>query len=82
MILSDGQKFALAKRRLQRAFAVMIYPPFGKTTIDELDIEFQKGLEISAEITEMRVARAKENGIAIGRFAARCTHYDENGESP
>ncbi|KKL26384.1 hypothetical protein LCGC14_2395810 [marine sediment metagenome] len=82
MRLTDRQKFALALRRLQRAFAVAIYPPFGWLEPGELDIEFQKGLEISAEITEMRVARAKENGIAIGRFAARCTHHDKNGESP
>ena len=52
MILSDRQKMTLALRRLQRAFAVAIYPPFEKTTVSELDAEFQKGLEIGFEVHE------------------------------
>ena len=52
MILSDPQKMTLALRRLQRAFAVAIYPPFGTTTPDELDVEFQKGLEAGMEAQE------------------------------
>ena len=52
MNLTDGQKFALAKRRLQRGFAVMIYPQFGKTEVSELDAEFQRGLEAGIEAQE------------------------------
>lgn len=70
MILSDRQKFALAKRRLQRAFAVAIYPPYGKTTIRELDIEFQKGLEIGFEVQQdvqmMNDAKAGKRRITRG----------------
>lgn len=50
MILSDRQKMTLALRRMQRAFAVAIYPPFGNATVDELDAEFQKGLDIGFEV--------------------------------
>ncbi len=74
MRLTDRQKFALAVRRLQRSVAVAIYPPFGLRTYDELDIEFQHGLEIAYETIEMRIKRAHENGIAVGIAAAKEEH--------
>ena len=69
MNLTDHQKMTLAFRRLQRAFAVAIYPPFGATTPDELDVEFQRGLDIAEDIHHLLIARAKEGGISIGLMA-------------
>ena len=48
-MLSDPQKVTLALRHLRRAFAVAIHPSLDVTTPDELDTEFQKGLEVGAQ---------------------------------
>ena len=66
MRLTDRQKFALALRRLQRAFAVAIYPPFDHNEPDELDIEFQKGLDIAYDIHQLLLVRKKEEGMRLG----------------
>ena len=70
MNLTDPQKMTLALRRLQRAFAVAIYPPFGETDVDELDAEFQKGLEAGIEAEgwaqELRDVRAGKRLVFRG----------------
>ncbi len=66
MLLSDRQKFTLALRRLQRAVAVSIYPTFGRVTVDELEVEFAKGLDVSYEIHQLMLARKKEEGMRLG----------------
>ena len=52
MNLTYGQKRALAIRRLRRAFAIEIYPPFDHREPEELDAEFQKGLEAGIQVAE------------------------------
>lgn len=78
MNLTDPQKMTLALRRLQRAFAVAIYPPFGETGQDELDVEFQKGLEIADDIHQLLIARAKEEGMRIG-LMVNCPNCNDAG---
>ena len=51
-MLSDPQKVTLTLRRLRRAFAMAIHPSFDATTPDELDAEFQRGLEAGMECQE------------------------------
>ncbi len=68
MMLTDRQKFALALRRLQRAFAVAIYPPFGYTELSELDGEFQNGLEIGINVgTETEQASQLRRDVKAGK---------------
>lgn len=52
MNLTNSQKRALIVRRLKRVFAVWIYSPFGRTTPNELDSEFQHGLEAGFDVKE------------------------------
>ena len=66
MNLTYGQKYELAVRRVRRAFAVAIYPPFGKATVEEIDIEFQKGLDIAYDIHQLLLVRKKEEGMRLG----------------
>ncbi len=66
MILTKRQRFALATRRVNRSLALAIYPPLGRTGADELDAEFQKGLDISYDIYQLMLARKKEEGMRLG----------------
>ena len=66
MNLTKRQRLALATRRVNRSLAIAIYPPFGKRTIDELDAEFQKGLDIAYDIHQLLLVRKKEEGMRLG----------------
>ncbi len=78
MRLTYGQKRALALRRVYRSIAVAIYPPFGKATVDELDAEFQKGLDVSYDIHQLMLARKKEEGMRLG-LMVNCPNCNDTG---
>ena len=80
MLLSDRQKFALALRRLQRGFAVMIYPQFGRTEVSELDAEFQRGLEAGMEAQEW--AQECRDGMDGKRLVTRVVMGQNDDGSP